>query len=220
LHNSRYDIAELNNIEAEIGSYTFAAQYQQNPVPLDGAIIKPSWLRTYREFIQSEAKTIIHSWDTAIKAGISNDYTVCTAWAEMEDGYYLIDIIRERLEYPELKRAIINMTEKWQPNAILIEDKGSGQSLIQDIKRENNLPVIAIKANKDKLSRLLAVSPMFEAGKVLLPANSNWRVSYEQEILSFPTAKHDDQVDSTSQFLNYIRLNNSRNKDSDVMRFV
>ncbi len=109
------------------------------------------------------------------------------------------------MEYPELKRAALSLSDKWQAEAILIEDKASGQSLLQDLGRETKLPVLPVKAVTDKVSRFAAVTAMIEAGRVYLPMHSSWLVDFEAQILGFPNAAHDDMVDSVSQFLNWIR---------------
>ena len=94
----------------------------------------------------------------------------------------------------------------WQPDAILIEDKASGQQLLQDLRRETQLPIIAINPEADKITRFAACSALIEAGRVYLPTQAAWLTDYEAEILTFPNAAHDDQVDSTSQFLNWMKL--------------
>jgi predicted phage terminase large subunit-like protein len=112
------------------------------------------------------------------------------------------------MEYPELKKFSTAYGIKWGAAAILIEDKASGQSLIQDLKRETNLPIIAVKPSKDKVTRFATVTPLFEAGKIFLPRCAPWLAEYENELLSFPSSTSDDQIDSTSQFLNWSRNNN------------
>ena len=158
---------------------------------------------------------IFLSFDTAIKAGLKNDPTVCSVWGELNDNLYLLMVYREWLEYPELKKKAIEWNLKWNPECILIEDKASGQSLIQDLKKEIKTPIIPIKVSKDKITRLASVSPLFEAGKIFLPTEADWLVDYENELFSFPFAEHDDQVDSTSQFLQWYK-NNSKFNNSEV----
>lgn len=203
LHEEREGKEQVEQLKKDLGSYAFSAQYQQNPVPIEGGIIKPSWVKRYN--IIPENIRIVQSWDTAIKTGNANDYSVCTTWAETENGYFLVDIKRARFEYPDLKRTIINMAEKWNPKAIIVEDKASGQSILQDLRRETKLPLIATTPSKDKITRMASVSALFEAGKVFLPQKAEWLIDYESELFSFPSSNNDDQVDSTSQFLNWAR---------------
>ncbi len=149
---------------------------------------------------------IIQSWDTAIKAGSGHDASVCATFAQAPDGMHqLRDMAVLRLEYPELKRAVLQLASRYEPEVILIEDKASGQSLIQDLRRETQLPIIAIMPQGDKLTRFARITPMIEAGKVALPHVAPWLAAFEQEILSFPNGGHDDQVDALSQYLNWVR---------------
>ncbi len=204
LHNERENKKLLEMAKHDLGSYAFSAQYMQNPVPVGGGMIKPSWIKRYKTY-PANPDNIVQSWDTAIKSGVKNDYSVCTTWYEYENLYYLVDVFREKVEFPELKRTVINLYDKWSPTALLIEDKASGQSLIQDLRRETKLPTIAINPTKDKITRMAAVSPIFESGKIFLPNNAAWLHDYETETFSFPSSTHDDQMDSTSQFLNWER---------------
>jgi predicted phage terminase large subunit-like protein len=206
LHKEREGEEEIAKIKIELGAYAFAAQYLQYPLLKKGTVIRSIWFQYYAQ--APENLRIIQSWDTAIKAGVDNDYSVCTTWGEAENGYYLIDVIRRKLEYPTLKKLMISYARKWKASIILIEDKASGQSLIQDLRAETKLPIIAIKPIKDKFTRLVSVSGLFEVGKIFLPLNAYWKEEYELEIISFPYFNHDDQVDSTSQFLNYITKKN------------
>lgn len=149
---------------------------------------------------------IIQSWDTAIKAGAGHDASACATMGQLPDGMHrLLDMAVLRLEYPELKRMLIELAERFRPEAILIEDKASGQSLLQDIRRETQLPVIAVQPQGDKLTRFARVTPMIEAGKVALPYYAPWLSAFEQEVLAFPNGTHDDQVDALSQYLNWVR---------------
>jgi predicted phage terminase large subunit-like protein len=110
-----------------------------------------------------------------------------------------------RLEYPALKRFIVSHAARYNPEAVLIEDKASGQSLLQDLRQESALPVIPIGATADKLTRLVRVTPMMEAGRVALPQFAPWLAAFEAEFFAFPTAAHDDQVDAVSHYLNWVR---------------
>lgn len=155
-------------------------------------------------------RKIIQSWDTGIKAGAQHDASACATFMARGGEHYLIDMLVVKLEYPELKRRILSHAAIFNPHAVLIEDKASGQSLLQDLKRETALPLIACKAVQDKQTRLLAVTPMMEAGRVHLPKDAPWLAALENELYSFPTAKHDDQVDCISQYLNWVRSAGSK----------
>ncbi len=204
LHQTRESNIEIERAKLELGSYAFAAQYLQQPIVSGVGMIKPEWLNHFDETQLPKFLSIVLSWDTAIKTGENNSFSVCTCWGETQSSFYLLEVIRKRLEYPELKREIIFAAEKWNPLVTLIEDKASGQTLIQDLQRETNLPIIAMKVIKDKTTRFARITPLFEAGRVLIAKTAPWRVDYETEILSFPGSVHSDQADSTSQYFNYI----------------
>ena len=110
------------------------------------------------------------------------------------------------MEYPALKSRVKSHADTWAADAVLIEDKSSGQSLIQDLRNDKNFvfPVIAIEPIGDKITRMSVTSPIIESGRVSLPVRAEWLVDYEDEIFSFPNSSHFDQVDSTSQFLKWI----------------
>lgn len=203
---------EVERIKRDMGSYFFNAQYLQKPMLNSNSMIKKEWVHKYSD--DYEYTNIYLSFDTAIKAGVNNDPTVCSVWGEYGNRYYLLDIFRKWLEYPELKSESIKLIEKWKPNAVLIEDKASGQSLIQDLKRETSANIIAIKAIKDKVTRFASITPMFESSRIFLKQNDVWLFDYEYELFSFPNSQHDDQVDSTSQFLNWISSRKNRRSDS------
>jgi len=198
----RYPLDVLENIRASIGSRAFESLYQGEPSIAEGNIIKREWWRYYK--VRPEFKRKIHSWDTAFKSKSSNDYSVCTIWGETDNGFYLLEVLRQRLEFPELKRAVVAAYDRDRPTAVLIEDEASGQSLIQELKRNTYIPLVPIKADKDKVVRAYAVTPLIEAGRVYLPEYAPWLYDYVEELSAFPNGQYDDQVDSTSQALKYM----------------
>lgn len=197
----KHSIEELRTME-KANPYVFAGQYMQRPAPLGGGIFKSDWWRYYREL--PKVKRIIQSWDCAFKVKEQNDYSVCTTWAECDEGYYLIHRHKAKMEYPELKRAAINLAETHKPHAVLVEDKASGQSMIQELRRDTKLPVVAVQVDSDKVSRAHAVTPLIESGRVFLPEKADWLLDYIAQLGTFPNAAHDDDVDSTTQALNYL----------------
>ena len=148
---------------------------------------------------------MVQSWDTGVKAGAQHDASACATFVLRDGVHHLVDMQRVRMEYPELKRFMIAHAARFTPDAVLIEDKASGQSLLQDLRRETALPVIAMMPDADKLTRLARVSPLMEAGKLALPHYAPWLAAFEAEFFSFPDGAHDDQVDAVSQYLNWVR---------------
>lgn len=215
LHEARMGKKELEIEKIRLGSYGFAGQMQQNPSPEGGGIVKLAW---FVEFgvLPSDYINCVFSWDTAQKENAGSDYSVCTVWLRTKKGHYLIDILREKMEYPRLRKAFESMYEKYKPDCILIEDKSSGQSLIQDFKFNNKYSIIPINPDKDKVTRMSAVSPIIEAGNVYIPNKSSWLMDFENEIIKFPNGAHDDICDSVSQYLDYIRKLEQRSKPNII----
>jgi predicted phage terminase large subunit-like protein len=148
---------------------------------------------------------IIQSWDTAFKTGSDNDYSVCTTWGSIGNNIHLIDRWKEKIEFPDLKRTVQAVASRYNPDAVLVEDCASGQSLIQELRRNTRLPIVARKVDRDKESRAWAVTPLIEGGRVYVPEWASWVPDYLNCMASFPTGAHDDDVDSTTQALNYLR---------------
>jgi predicted phage terminase large subunit-like protein len=207
LHPERFSRENLEELRRSIGAYNFAAQYQQSPVPLEGNLVKRAWLARYApEDADRPFPMVVQSWDTANKAGELNDHSVCTTWGARDRRYYLLDVFRKRLEFPDLKRAVRELASRHRPRAVLIEDQASGTQLVQELSREGLLMIKAVQrpAGADKIMRLHMHSATFENGRVLLPREATWLDAYVAELTGFPGAKHDDQVDSTTQALSYL----------------
>lgn len=199
----RFSAEHLASIRRAVGGATWTALYQQRPTAEEGSVFRRDWWQRYSEL--PTFTRIILSLDTAYKTGRSNDFSVCTVWGEAATGYFLLDVWRARVEFPQLKRELARLALEWRPSAILIEDKASGQSLIQELRQATRFPVIPIQVDSDKISRAHAASPMVEAGRVFLPQSATWLADYLDELSQFPVAVHDDQTDSTTHALNYIR---------------
>jgi len=206
LHPEREPREALERIKENLGTFAFSAQYQQNPIPPEGTAIKWPWFRRYKTAPEKKwGDQVVQSWDTALKAGEANSFSVCTIWLVRGADFYLIDILREQLDYPSLKRRVVELAGRYQPDAVLIEDKGSGSPLIQDLRQEGSLRPIAITPEGDKETRMRAQSAKVEAGRVLLPEEAPWLPAFQAEVLQFPHGRHDDQIDSMSQFLAWVR---------------
>jgi predicted phage terminase large subunit-like protein len=147
----------------------------------------------------------VQSWDTALKADELNDYSVCTTWLVKGKDYFLVDVYRQRLEFPDLRRKVIELWTKHRARPVLIEDKGSGTLLIQELRRTSGAPrPIPILPAGDKITRMAANSAKIEAGHVNLPERAAWLGDFRTELLAFPAGRYDDQVDSLSQFLTWL----------------
>jgi predicted phage terminase large subunit-like protein len=197
----REPLSVLEKMKSEFGSDAFSAQYQQMPVPPGGAMIKRHWIKRYVELPPRERSLILQSWDTASKGGPHNDFSVCTTWFISRDRrWYLIDVWRKRVDYPELKAAVRTLASRHAANRVLVEDAGTGISLVQELLGEVN-GILTVKPDRDKIVRMSVVSAKFESGLVFLPERASWLADFEAELFAFPGSRHDDQCDSVSQAL-------------------
>ncbi len=201
----RFTKRSLAEIKKQLGSRQTAAQLQQDPKSSEDGLFKRKWWKSYKELpAKGQWLAIVQFWDTAQKPGISNDNSVCATWIQTMSGLYLAELFKDKLEYPQLKLAIKNMAAKWQPNAIQIEDKSSGISLLQDLRQETTLPLIAYNPGQsDKQVRAAAATPTVEAGNCYLPEGVSWVEDFIKEHEQFPDGDNDDQVDTTSQMVEH-----------------
>jgi len=204
LHPEHESLKTLEKLRADLGSENFGAQYQQEPVPPGGGMIKKTWIRYYETLPERTHKhRVILSWDTAAKDGALNDWSVCTIWQKVETVYYLLDMVRGRYEYPRLRDVAIDLARRFKPHAILIEDASTGTALAQELKRSGQFAVKLIPVEHDKRGRVYIQQGKFEAGLVQFPKDAPFMPDVESELLTFPQGKHDDIVDSITQALAY-----------------
>jgi predicted phage terminase large subunit-like protein len=202
LSPEREPLDVLDALKLQIGSDAFSAQYQQAPAPPGGAMVKRHWIKRYSELPPAADHLMtLQSWDTASKGGPDNDWSVCTTWiVTRKKLWYLVDVWRQRVDYPALKQNVQILSKKWSARRVLVEDTGAGTSLVQELR--GWVPgIIAVKPDGDKASRMAVASAKFEAGQVLLPEQASWLPDLEAELFVFPGSRHDDQCDSISQAL-------------------
>ena len=204
LDPAREPLEILERIRETIGEYNFAAQYQQRPAPAGGGMIKAAWFRRYRpdeipppqDLIRGRGfDRIIQSWDTANKPSELADYSVCTTWGLKGPNFHLLDVLRKKLSFPELKRAVIDQEARFSPQAILIEDRASGTQLIQELIAAGCSRATRYSPEGDKVMRLHAQTATIENGFVFLPEEAPWLADYLAELTAFPAGRHDDQVE-------------------------
>lgn len=200
-----FDRKWLEETRHSIGSVAFASLYQQNPVMDEGNIIRRSWLKYY-DTVPGHFEEQVISLDASFKGNDDSDFCAFTVWGRIAADKYLLDIVREKLNFPQTVEVLKQLCAKY-PNAAskLIEDKANGSAIIDFMKREIS-GIIPITPKESKVARLFAVSPQFEAGNVYLPSEklNPLIFDYVNELTTFPNAKNDDMTDSTSQALNYL----------------
>jgi predicted phage terminase large subunit-like protein len=200
----RFGQPEVDAISKSLGSYDAAAQLQQDPVPRGGSIIKDSWLQYYDE-LPDGVTEYVTTWDCAFKGFSTSSYVAGGVWARKGADFYLVDQVREHLDFVQTLTAIERMAKRYpQCQKKLVEDKANGPAVIRMLK--NKVPGIIAwprkgKALPPKESRLYAVSPLFEAGNVWIPRNRSWTADYVTEMTTFPQSPDNDQVDQTTMAL-------------------
>ncbi len=204
LHD-RVPLSAFHRVKQQLGAETFNAQYMQEPVPETGNMIKRDYLQVVGAApARQSSDKIVQSWDTAMKTSTSNDYSVCLTFQVVNNNqFYVIDIFRDRLEFPALANLVVTHAQKFNANAILVEDQVNGTSLIQEAKHRGLQGVIGRKPSTNKEARIQAQTTLLEAKSLFLPKHIAGLDDFITECLAFP-GRHDDQVDALSQFLEWI----------------
>ena len=207
-----WKLEELESIKASVSPSKWAAQYMQRPTGEGISIIPREWFMNWEEEKPPKCEYLIQSYDTAFLKSERADYTAITTWGvfypegkigeEMYTGndahLILIDCIKERFDFPELKAEALRLYEFWQPDTVIIEAKASGIPLVQELRRVG-IPVNTFSPGKgqDKIARLNSVSPIFQDGRVWVPDN-RWGEELMEEVSDFPNGENDDLVDATT----------------------
>lgn len=209
LHPEHEPAEILGHLKRDMGPIAFAAQYQQQPIPPGGTIIKRKWLQTYHVLPRLESRDrIIISWDIALTEKVTGDYSACVVLLQRGETFFVLDVVRGRFRFEELKRQVLSLKARYGSGSLLIEDSPISRGLIQSL-REQHVAVVPYRPETDKRARLIAQSDLFAAGAVHLPAKAPWLEEFVAELLAFP-GRHDDQVDAIAQGLAWGRQTAAR----------
>ncbi|AZQ68264.1 hypothetical protein EF888_14640 [Silicimonas algicola] len=204
LSPARLPPEKLDEMRKEMGTATFNCQYQQNPIATDGSVLRWEWFGTYDSQLERhQYELVVQSWDTGMSADARSDYSVCTTWGYYRRQWWLLDVLRDRLDYPDLKKNVLTLGHTWSADAVLIEKAATGIPILQECLPANRRRFRAITPVQDKEVRFNASCSPVEAGEVLLPKDAPWLAEFRRELQSFPRGRYDDQVDSFSQLLNW-----------------
>jgi predicted phage terminase large subunit-like protein len=198
----------IDELKCEIGSRVFAAQYQQNPTPPDGNMIKAAWLGRYDQVPDRNClQRVVLSCDPAGKAGAHNDYTAITIFGVQKQALHLLHVSRGHWAVMQMREQITALAAQWQVDLVIVEDTSSGMGLIQLLKEQPRLDVVGRRPDADKETRMSRQQGRFEAGRILLPKEAPWLADFENELLAFPGGRYDDQVDALLLFLEWFAQN-------------
>ena len=206
LHPERFSLEILNEIKSTLSASDWLSLYQQRPTPEGGAIFETSKLRYYDE--SSEPKRfdqIVGSWDMTFKENKTSDFVVGQLWGRKGSEFYLLDMVRDRMDFVKTLKVFINFANKHKNcNCWLVEDKANGTAIISTLKKHIS-GIIPITPKESKQERAYAITPYLEAGNIFFPKNQKFTKDLEEEMLQFPAGAHDDTIDSMTQALNYFR---------------
>ena len=197
----RFDLESLESTRLSVGPIVWHGLYQQTPQALEGGIIKRDWIKHWS--VLPHIDEWCQSWDLSFKAKTGGSYVVGLIWGRAGDNFYLVDMFRKRMGFVETKDAIREMSNRW-PSAYMkyVEERANGAAIIDDLSKEI-AGFVPVSGMDSKMSRLSAISGLFERGRVFLPDPSiMWSVKLvEDELCNFPNAASDDIADATSQAL-------------------
>jgi predicted phage terminase large subunit-like protein len=201
LHAEWESLEDLNRQRVRMGSDYWAAQYQQQPIPPGGALVKRQKIKRYEyEPTRGPGSYVLQSWDTALRTDEKNSFSACVTLLVQEGNYIVLDVFRDRLEFPPLRAQAEYLARSHNPDQVIIEDSAFGQALVDELNAIG-FSAIHVRPEGSKVARMSIQAVKIENGKLWLPKEAPWLDDFEAELFAFPNAPHDDQVDALSQAL-------------------
>ena len=220
LHPERESLARIAEAREALGSYAYAAQYQQRPAPAGGGIIKAEWFPRYGPEEKPKFLQVVQSWDTASKISEVSSYSVCATLGVSRDKRIMVlDVFRGRLEYPDLKRKVVELFDRFHPAKVLVEDTAAGTQLVQELKRQGLHQITPVKVSDGKEMRMRNQTATIEAGEVWIPREAPWVREFLHELTMFPNGRHSDQVDAISQALKFVTVPTEADEFIEFMKW-
>jgi len=195
----RFPQSVVDAERTRLGRSGFDGQMQQRPSAAEGEIFRRGHLQLLPLDQLPACTEVLISLDTAFSTKTTADYSAAVVLGKHARGFTILDVVRGRWGFPELVKVTQQLAEEWQPTAVLIESKASGQSLVQELQQNSSLPIKAIEVASDKISRAAATTPTWEANRVYAATGSVWLDDFESELYAFPKAPNDDQTDAFTQ---------------------
>lgn len=203
----QWPVEQLLAKKASMQAQYWSAQYQQEPTSEEGALIKREWWKIWTKEDPPKIDFIISAWDTAHEAKTSADFSACTTWgvwqtAEGESRIILLDAVKGRWEFPELKKKVLELWKQWEPDTLIVEKKAAGAPLIQELRRMNIVVQETtpsrgtMQVSNDKRARMNSIADIFSSGMVYAP-DKRWAYEVIDEVAEFPFGEHDDYCDCT-----------------------
>lgn len=224
LHPERFDEQAMQRIRKSVGEKVWASLYQQHPVPDGGGLFKQDWIQFWSsETLPEHFDSIVLSWDMTFKQTATSDFVVGQVWGRRKANFYLLDQVRDRMDFVRTKKAFLDLSERW-PKALrkLVEDKANGPAIISALK-ETVPGIVPVTPKESKEARASSVTPLWEAGNVFLPPPDSYpwvKRDFIPELLSFPAGAHDDQVDSMTQALSDLGSHGSLSIDPTNLAYL
>lgn len=210
LQTKRDSRKALDEIKQNHGSHVYASQYQQSPVPVEGNIIKASWLKRYTQPLsRDQYKRVLVVCDPGGNGGPKNDFTAIIVVGMLAGDFHVLDVCRGHWEILQMRDRINECANKWRADQVIVENAASGMGLISILKGAGRFSVLGMNTKDDKVTRLYRQQAKFECGQIVLPTEAPWLAEFEHELMAFPHGRYDDQVDALLLTLDWY-TNNQR----------
>lgn len=202
----RQTLGAVEALRISMGNFAFAAQYLQDPTPAGGNRLRWEWFGTHDlvDAPRSDWQYLVQCWDTAQTGEPTSDFSVGMTWALRSGKWHLLDLVRKRLDFPDLKNRVLFEAKRWKADIVLIESAGAGLSLLQQFRQERNpgrFHGVSVTRSKDE--RVEAETARLQIGNYLVPLEAPWIDTLRQELMAFPNGRYDDQVDSLIHFVHW-----------------